>query len=85
METLEDPELTSSHGHTRSTATYRTISSENENKCGGTHNVGQTAHTEVGRQDRDATFLKTPPPAFKIQSLSVRSEELERHVGNPNF
>jgi len=55
MATEEDPELTSSHGHTKSIATYGTVSSEknSKNQLRDSYTTGEweKTHIEVGRSD----------------------------------
>ena len=54
METLEDPECTSSHKHIKSTATYGKTSSEKKKKNWLSHSSnpgeGEKVHTEAGER-----------------------------------
>lgn len=64
MATEEDPELTSSHGHTKSIATYGTVSSEknfkNQLRDSYTSGEREKTHIEVGRSDLRHSLIINP-------------------------
>jgi len=100
MATKEDPKLISSHKHTKSTATHRTISSGGEKKTKtkktkkkkletGQASIMYLAHMKAGEKDWGTISLQIPHPEAMTHLKGEHENQSfptnDRKFGTPHY